>query len=358
MAAFDERLQQARDTCIKAIGYYYPDGMQYFREHDTGEKIMETYYLRIKDLDKISFVSREYVNTTVYHVIPGGNPDDLKCGGGYIYRRELEALADEYGVVYLFNKCVGRARKSHWEKDRYDIVIRKGTDAIADGALADNYLIVSVTLPDTVTVIGTGAIERSRLLTKVTLSRNLKYIKDAAFRFCWQLQNIDLPDGLLYIGADAFRKCESFTELIIPDSVTYIGSKAFFKCVNLKSVKLPAHLTKISMGMFRHCHKLTEIVIPEAVTEIEDYAFADCGSLEKVSLPAGLELIGDGVFANCPKLRFLEIPDSVGYIGEDLFGKRKKYPAIIVSPDNTDVRNYAAAHHIKVIDNYDGKDVP
>lgn len=324
MAAFDERLQQARDTCIKAIGYYYPDGMQYFREHDTGEKVMETYYLRIKDLDKISFISREYVNTTVYHVIPGGNPDDLKCGGGYVYRKELDALADQYGVVYLFNKCVGRTRKTHWEKDRYDIVIRKGTDAIADSALADNYLIVSVTLPDSVTVIGTGAIERSRLLTKVTLSKNLKYIKDAAFRFCWKLQNIDLPEGLLYIGADAFRKCESFTELKIPDSVTYIGSKAFYICVNLKSVKLPAHITRISLGMFRHCHQLTEIVIPDDVTVIEKDAFANCYHLEKVTLPSGLKRIEDGAFADCIKLWVLEIPDSVEYIGENLFGRKKR----------------------------------
>jgi len=357
MAQFDEEVQRGRAVWREhLLGTYYPDRIRYFQKHDTGEKVMDSYYPRIKDLDKISFVSREYVNTVVNHVIPGRDPDDLKCDGGYVYRKELEALADAQGVIYLFNKCVGRVRKTHWEKERYDIVIRKGTDAIADSALADNYLIVSVTLPDTVTVIGTGAIERSRLLTKVTLSKNLKYIKDAAFRFCWRLQNVDLPDGLLYIGADAFRKCESFTEMIIPDSVTYIGSKAFFKCVNLKSVRLPAHIKKISLGLFRHCHNLKEIVIPEDVTEIEDYAFADCGSLEKVSLPAGLELIGDGAFANCPKLRYLEIPDSVEYIGEDLFGRTKRYSTIIVSADNTSVRSYAAANHIKVADRSDGSD--
>ena len=358
MAKFDERLQQAREICRKGYGYYYPDTIRYFREHNTGEKVMESYYPRIKDLDQICFASREYVNTIVNHVIPGGDPDDLKCDGGYVYRREIEALADEQGVVYLFKKCVGRVRKPHWERDRYNIVIRKGTDAIADSALADNYLIVSVTLPDTVTVIGTGAIERSRLLEKVTLSKNLKYIKDAAFRFCWMLQNVDLPDGLLYIGADAFRKCTSFTCLSIPDSVTYIGSKAFFKCVNLKSVKLPAHITKISLGLFRHCHQLTEIVIPDDVTVIEKDAFAECRSLEKISLPSGLKRIEDGAFANCRKLRFLEIPDSVEYIGEELFGtiKIKRRPTFVASKDNQYVHRYATEHRIKIIDSLNGKD--
>lgn len=175
MAKFDERIQRIR------LSYYnFADEFYYTREHNTGEKVMDSYYLRIKDLDKVSFSSCEYVNTVVYSVKYPEHPDMLKYNCGYLYRKEIDALADQYGVVYLFNKCVGRVRKPHWEKERFDIVIRNGTDAIADSALADNYLVTSVTLPDTVTVIGTGAIERSRLLTKVTLTRNLKYIKDQA----------------------------------------------------------------------------------------------------------------------------------------------------------------------------------
>lgn len=346
MAAYDWKVQEVK-AANKYSSWYHC-----WLHHITGEQVMYSYYLRIKDLDKIGFHSRESVDTAVYHVIPGKNPDDLKYNLDYINRKEIEALADQFGCIYLFNKCVGRVRGSQCDTIRYDIVIRNGTDAIADSALADNYLIVSVTLPDTVTVIGTGALERSRLLQKVTLSKNLKYIKDAAFRFCWRLQNVDLPDGLLYIGADAFRKCHEFTEMIIPDSVTYIGSKAFFKCVNLKSVKLPAHIAKISLGLFRHCHQLTEIVIPDGVTVIEKDAFAECRSLEKISLPSGLKRIGDGAFANCRKLRFLEIPDSVEYIGEELFGKIKikRCPTFVASEDNQYVSRYAADHNIRVTD--------
>ncbi len=349
MAAYDWKVQEAARK-------YYSGWYHCWAKHITGGLVMDSYYLRIKDLDRISFHSRESVDTAVYHVIPGKNPDDLKYNLDYINRKEIEALADQSGCIYLFNKCVGRVRRIECETVRYDIVIRNGTDAIADSALADNYQIGSVTLPDSVTVIGTGALERSRLLEKVTLSQNLKYIKDAAFRFCWRLQNVDLPDGLLYIGADAFRKCHEFTEMIIPDSVTYIGSKAFYKCVNLKSVKLPAHITKISMGLFLHCHQLTEIVIPDDVTVIEKDAFAECRSLEKISLPSGLKRIEDGAFANCRKLRFLEIPDSVEYIGEELFGKIKRRPTFVASKDNQYVRRYAADHRIEIIDSLNGKD--
>ena len=359
MAAYDRKMQE-----VVAAKKYYSGWYHCWVKHITGRQVMDSYYLRIKDLDRISFRSRESVDTAVYHVIPGKNPDDLKYNLDYINRKEIETLADQSGCIYLFNKCVGRVRRIQCETVRYDIVIRNGTDAIADSALADNYQIGSVTLPDSVTVIGTGALERSRLLEKVTLSQNLKYIKDAAFRFCWRLQNVDLPDGLLYIGADAFRKCHEFTEMIIPDSVTYIGSKAFYKCVNLKSVKLPAHITKISMGVFLHCHQLTEIVIPEDVTVIEKDAFAECRSLEKISLPSGLKRIEDGAFANCRKLRFLEIPDSVEYIGEELFGKIKikikikikMRPTFVASKDNQYVHRYATDHRIKIIDSLNGKD--
>lgn len=347
MALFDEQIRK-----VRVSGYNYADRFRYMREHNTSEKVMESYYLRIKDLDKASFGTREYVNTPVCRVVSEEEPDDLKFSGGYAYRKEIEAIADKDGVIYLFNKCVGRVRKVHWLKERFDIVIKAGTDAIADSALADNYLITSVELPDSVTVIGTGAFERSGLLARIGLSRNLKYIKDAAFRFCWELQDIDLPEGLVYIGADAFRKCKSLTELNIPDSVTYIGSKAFFGCVSLKSVRLPAHITNIGSGAFRHCHQLAEIVIPEEVTVIEKYAFANCSYLEKISLPGGLKRIEDGAFADCRKLKVIEIPDSVEYIGEDIFGKRKKYSTIAASADNDYVRKYAAENHINFTDHF------
>lgn len=325
-----------------------------------GGKVMDSYYLRIKDLNKVSYVSREYVNTPVYHVIHTEDPDVLNYNSEYLWRKEIETLANkcDNGVIYMFDKCVGRVRAPQTEKKRYDIVIRRGTDAIADSALADSFLVVSVTLPDSVTVIGTGAFEGSRLLETVRLSQNLKYIKDAAFRFCWKLRSIDLPDGLVYIGADAFRKCVSLTHMDIPDSVEFISSKAFFRCFGLKSVRLPAHITKIPLGLFRHCRQLAEIVIPDDVTVIEKYAFANCYNLEKVSLPSGLKRIEDGAFESCPKLKFLEIPDSVEYIGKDLFGKTKRYSTIIASPDNAYVRNYTAAENIKFKYNCDGKDAP
>lgn len=352
MKLFDKKIAEDRN---KANYYYsyYPDRYSYSREHNTAEKIMESYYLRMRNLNKISMHSRDYVNTPVNRLVPNENSDDLKYNLGYIERNEIETLADECGIIYMLNKCVGRVRKGKWLNERIDIVIKNGTDAIADSALADNYLINSVLLPDSLTVIGAGAFERSQILEKVVFPKSLKYIKDAAFRFCWELKDIQLPEGLVYIGADAFRKCKSVTELVIPDSVEFIGSNAFYKCINLKKVILPAHLTRITSGMFRHCHQLSEIAIPEDVSVIEKYAFAYCSSLERVVLPPGLKRIEDGAFSECRKLKYIELPDSIEYLGKNLFGSRNKYKVIVSSSEKSYVRNYAKANQINISDRFD-----
>lgn len=89
----------------------------------------------------------------------------------------------------MFDKCAGRVRGNPKEKKRYDIVIKKGTDAVADSALADSFLVVSVTLPDTVTVIENHAFADCHALEKVSLPPKLKRIGDSAFANCPKLKD-------------------------------------------------------------------------------------------------------------------------------------------------------------------------
>ena len=94
MAEFDKNARKAKEARQYYSGWYYN-----WEKNITGETVMDSYYLRIKDLDKVRFDSCEYVNTAVNRAIPGEDPDDLKYKPGYIYRKEIEALADQYGVV-------------------------------------------------------------------------------------------------------------------------------------------------------------------------------------------------------------------------------------------------------------------
>ena len=62
-------------------------------------------------------------------------------------------------------------------------------------------------------------------------------IVDYAFRNCSRLINITLPDSLTSIGSHAFDNCSRLINITLPDSLTSIGSYAFYNCSELNSVK-------------------------------------------------------------------------------------------------------------------------
>ena len=55
----------------------------------------------------------------------------------------------------------------------------------------------------------------------------VEYLCAGAFEYCENLTSITLPNTLTSIGSSAFSKCTSVTKIIIPSSVTYIDFGAF-----------------------------------------------------------------------------------------------------------------------------------
>lgn len=97
------------------------------------------------------------------------------------------------------------------------------------------------------------------------------------------LQTITIPSSVTSIGSRAFYGCTSLTSITIPSSVTSIGSSAFYKCSGLTSITIPESVTSIDMSAFSYCSSLTSITIPESVTSIGNYAFSECSSLKTIN---------------------------------------------------------------------------
>lgn len=97
--------------------------------------------------------------------------------------------------------------------------------------------------------------------------------------------SVTIPDSVTAIYSGAFANCSQLTNISIPNSVTYIGFSAFNSCTSLKSITLPSSLSSISEALFFGCSQLTTIHIPVSVTSIGNYAFADCPSLMTVTYP-------------------------------------------------------------------------
>ncbi|MEE0930801.1 MAG: leucine-rich repeat protein, partial [Acutalibacteraceae bacterium] len=99
---------------------------------------------------------------------------------------------------------------------------------------------------------------------------------------CDSLTSITIPDSVTSIGSDAFSQCSSLTSITIPNSVTTIGYGTFEDCDSLTSITIPDSVTSIGSDAFRGCSSLTSITIPDSVTSIGGYAFYKCSSLSDV----------------------------------------------------------------------------
>lgn len=183
----------------------------------------------------------------------------------------------------------------------------------------------SVVIPATigglpVTAIGTNAFSFELTLGSVTLPDTVLAIETGAFQDCHNLTNLSLSGSLARIGDYAFNACWGITNLAFPNSVTNIGVAAFGSCHNLATVSLPANLRSIGDQSFNNCFALSSVSVPESVGNIGAGAFYCCTSLTNVSLGSGVTNVGASGFAYCSRLGSIAVPPAVTSIGTNAFG--------------------------------------
>lgn len=168
---------------------------------------------------------------------------------------------------------------------------------IGDNAFANCVGLTSVTIPVSVTSIGTKAFEGCSL-TSIIIPNNVTSIGSYAFRYCSELTSATLGQSVTFIGNNAFDGCYNLTSANIPNGVTKIGNSVFYSC-RLTSVIIPNSVTTIGSSAFSGCD-FTSITIPKSVTSIESTAFAFCEKLSDVySLPEQVRegsWSGDGLY--------------------------------------------------------------
>ena len=114
-----------------------------------------------------------------------------------------------------------------------------------------------ITIPDSVTTIGSGA-----------------FCYGYEDNDCYDdsITSITIPNSVTNIESLAFVNCRALTSVAIPISVANIDDKAFYNCPNLKRVELPETLrSQVEEGfIFRVCPSDLEIIytpIPEVIDD-------------------------------------------------------------------------------------------
>ncbi len=138
-----------------------------------------------------------------------------------------------------------------------------------------------------VTSIGNKVFEGNSNLISVTIPEGVTILGDYAFRYCSSLESLNLPNNLLRIELAAMSRCGSLTSIIIPNSVTAIGAYAF-DYTGLESVVLGEGVENIGNNAFQGCSSLTSItsnaVIPPTIEG--SYAFDGVDKSIPVYVPA------------------------------------------------------------------------
>lgn len=216
---------------------------------------------------------------------------------------------------------------------------------IGNAAFRDSS-VTSVTIPASVTEIGSNAFAGCTNLTSVTYGGDWSNLtiqsgnpavedaaKDAAneqlFDFEFILNNtavvvisykgtaadVTIPSRykgkpVTVIDPVAFYNNSAVTSVTIPDSVTAIPDYAFGFCSQLTNISIPNSVTFIGFSAFNSCTSLKSITLPSSLSTIQSYAFYNCGNLETIRIPVSVTSIGNYAFDVCPSLMTVTYPGS------------------------------------------------
>ena len=130
----------------------------------------------------------------------------------------------------------------------------------------------------------------SRTITEATAEDLMGSIsiEDYAFYRCSNLTTITVPDSVTSIGSNAFYNCSSLTSITIPESVTKIGSNAFYNCSSLTSITIPSSVKSIGYGALQIGSSTSKATIIMKSTTTPSIQSATIGSnVEKIIVPKG-----------------------------------------------------------------------
>ena len=284
--------------------------------------------------DMTAFEKKEMLHQNV-------NVENCRCQCG--------AIAHSFGNGGVCERCgAGNVRVENGtvvgkgEFTGGDLILSADISSIGESAFRSFSELTSITIPNSVTIIGTRAFDDCSLT-------NIYYTGDLA-GWCAISGLSNLMRGSyyqsLYIGG---VKVEG--DLVIPYGVTRIRDYAFYWCRDLTSVTIPDSVTSIGDDAFERCTGLTSVTIGRGVTYVGVGAFRDCSGLSTITVDAGtgvyhssgnclIETKSKTLIFGC-KSSIIPSDGSVTSIGEEAFFGCTGLTSVTIASGVTSIGGYA-----------------
>lgn len=269
----------------------------------------------------------------------------------------------------------------------------------------ENSGLTSISFPETLTAISTGAFKGCEGLTEINIPATVMDVNDEAFMNCVNVQTLTIAEGVETLGASAFGNCNKVAEIVVPVSVTRMGGNPFADCTGVTNFSLasgnenflidqfgvlydanvrtiifyPPYLTAetyelpstvyeiassafagsqmthfvipdtikvVPAGCFKGSAKLQTVTIPLSILSIEAEAFMGCSSLNNVAIPSSCTYIGDSAFENCSSLTEFDFGtrNTTLNVGIALFRGCTSYENVILPDGLTAIPDYMFAN--------------
>jgi len=249
----------------------------------------------------------------------------------------------------------------------------------------------TVSVSDTIKVIGEEAFSGNQYLTNVSLGKNTKELAFSSFAKCPYLTKVSTSDALEVIDDFSFSGCSSLNKITIGPNVYKIGNGVFAGCDSLESIgiakgnnefvfdkgalynedrtvlyayvngctntvyDMPDTVEKISPYAFWGNDTLTTVYLSDSLQEISGYVFSNCKNLKTVAIPYSVKSIDAKAFENCLSLTDIEIPVPVSFIHATAFDGC--YKLNIIAETGSYAYNYAQNLKLDEIEQSENEDL-
>lgn len=279
---------------------------------------------------------QETENVKVVENIKGGKYDSYNSYSGHI---SIPSTVTHNHITYNVVEIYDGAFKN--SEGLLSISLPNSITRIGSNAFAGCSSLQTANIPNAIKTIPTSTFADCTSLVSVIIPNTINKIESYAFYNCSSISSISLGTTITIIESYAFRDCSSLISIDIPNSVTSIGQCAFQGCSSLVSVNISNNINKLEDETFRGCSSLSSVIIPDNVTEMGRSVFRECTSLNEVQLSNGISKIPYNTFQDCLSLPTINIPNNIKTIEAASFQGCTSLKSISIPKTVTTVQSHA-----------------